>query len=365
MSADTPHPSEPQGCVKLCLCRLEAIFASLVYNITVYGGQRLMIDSTDSFANKLQFIFAGFLVLAILTLLALISLTSDTSTAQAKSTSRSARPVAPNMSNDPNVIASGMAVASFEIGQALDSTAQSINSAAHTTASAASNTGQSIARGTQTGVVTIANGISSGLSSVGRVVSSGFSFLIDIPQAAIAMVADTSVVSSFIRPSEHIEVPIIDPDSPELRTALAAMPATSPASPKSSVRPQWPIHGAITTHFGVSHWPYQYTHSGIDISDGLAPGITPVKPFRPGKVVDTVSSSYGLGNHVRVDHGNGVTSVYAHLSSISVQVGQKVDTDTVLGHEGSTGVSTGTHLHFEILVNGKAANPMQFISGQP
>jgi murein DD-endopeptidase MepM/ murein hydrolase activator NlpD len=72
-----------------------------------------------------------------------------------------------------------------------------------------------------------------------------------------------------------------------------------------------------------------------------------------------------LGNHVIVDHGNGVTSVYAHLHSISVQVGQDVTLDTTLGLEGSTGASTGTHLHFEIRVNGQAANPQQFISGQP
>ena len=66
-----------------------------------------------------------------------------------------------------------------------------------------------------------------------------------------------------------------------------------------------------------------------------------------------------------VDHGNGVTSVYGHLARISVSVGQEVDSSSVLGYEGTTGVSTGVHLHFEIRVNGQAANPHQFISGQP
>jgi murein DD-endopeptidase MepM/ murein hydrolase activator NlpD len=103
----------------------------------------------------------------------------------------------------------------------------------------------------------------------------------------------------------------------------------------------------------------------MDISDGSAPGTTPVKPFRSGVVIEAVHSAYGLGNHVIVDHGSGVTSVYAHLNSISVQVGQKVSLGTTIGMQGTTGVSTGTHLHFEIRVNGKAANPMQFISGQP
>jgi murein DD-endopeptidase MepM/ murein hydrolase activator NlpD len=165
-----------------------------------------------------------------------------------------------------------------------------------------------------------------------------------------------------------MEVPIIDPNSPELRAALAALPPAktgNKTTSKSNSGPAWPIRGAITTHFGVPHWPYQHTHSGMDISDGRAPGITPIKPFRPGRVIDTIHSNYGLGNHVIVDHGNGVTSVYAHLASISVRTGQAVDLGTTLGHEGSTGASTGTHLHFEIRVNGQAADPRQFISGQP
>jgi murein DD-endopeptidase MepM/ murein hydrolase activator NlpD len=68
---------------------------------------------------------------------------------------------------------------------------------------------------------------------------------------------------------------------------------------------------------------------------------------------------------VIIDHGKGVTSVYAHLASISVKEGKKVGMDTVLGYEGTTGLSTGVHLHFEIRVNGQAADPRQFISGHP
>jgi len=89
-----------------------------------------------------------------------------------------------------------------------------------------------------------------------------------------------------------------------------------------------------------------------------------VKAFRSGKVIGAETTG-GLGNHVIVDHGNGVTSVYGHLAKITVSVGQNVDTTTVLGIEGSTGVSTGPHVHFEIRVNGQATNPHQFISGQP
>jgi len=83
------------------------------------------------------------------------------------------------------------------------------------------------------------------------------------------------------------------------------------------------------------------------------------------QIIDVVVSKKGLGNHVVVDHGNGVTSVYGHLASIAVKVGQDVDTTTTIGQEGTTGVSTGTHLHFEIRVNGQATNPYRFISGKP
>jgi murein DD-endopeptidase MepM/ murein hydrolase activator NlpD len=166
------------------------------------------------------------------------------------------------------------------------------------------------------------------------------------------------------------EVPIIDPNSPELLAALTALPPAKTKDAKQAATrdnsdPVWPIHGAITTNFGVPHWPYQATHTGLDISDGQASGVTPVKPFRPGRVVDVVASGSGLGNHVVVDHGQGVTSVYAHLASISVKVGQKVAQGTTLGLEGSTGASTGTHLHFEIRVHGRAADPHRFINGQP
>jgi murein DD-endopeptidase MepM/ murein hydrolase activator NlpD len=66
-----------------------------------------------------------------------------------------------------------------------------------------------------------------------------------------------------------------------------------------------------------------------------------------------------------IDHGGGLSSVYGHLYSISVKAGQMVDTNTVLGYEGSTGASTGTHLHFEIRVNGQPEDPKKFIPGLP
>lgn len=103
----------------------------------------------------------------------------------------------------------------------------------------------------------------------------------------------------------------------------------------------------------------------MDISSGNRSGVMPIKPFRAGVVVEAVHTRYGLGNHVVVDHGEGITSTYAHLYSIAVHVGQPVGTDTALGQEGSTGVSTGTHLHFEIRKDGQLQNPQDYIAGTP
>lgn len=191
--------------------------------------------------------------------------------------------------------------------------------------------------------------------------------VLEIPGGVVGFLSNSAVMGSVIRPTDHAQVPIIDPESPALIEAKTAIAGSSGVLGQSQAAdtPMWPIHGEVTTRFGVNHWPYQATHTGIDISDGQRPGVTPIHPFKSGTVIFAGRANNGLGNHIIIDHGNGVTSVYAHLSSISVAVGQVVNQSIVLGLEGTTGVSTGTHLHFEIRVNGMAADPTQFINGQP
>lgn len=191
-------------------------------------------------------------------------------------------------------------------------------------------------------------------------------FIIQIPLNLYEAISSTKVVNSVITPADHEhgdEVPIIDPNDPALAAAKKALPAVSPSS-ETPQEAQWPMHGAITTYFGEKGPHYHPTHTGIDISDGQRSGVTPIHPFRSGKVI-LVEHSSGLGNHVIIDHGNGITSVYAHMYSVAVRPGQDVDTNTELGREGTTGVSTGTHLHFEIRVNGQATDPRGFIAGTP
>jgi len=142
-------------------------------------------------------------------------------------------------------------------------------------------------------------------------------------------------------------------------------PAATPPLPPTQDTAVWPIHGRITADYGVPHAPWQRYHSGIDISSGKRSGATPIVSFKAGKVTHVGRSTQGYGNHVIVDHGGGLTSLYAHLSRITVQIGQQIAPGEQLGFEGSSGMTTGPHLHFEIRVDGKAVNPRSVLTGNP
>lgn len=127
----------------------------------------------------------------------------------------------------------------------------------------------------------------------------------------------------------------------------------------------WPLRGKVFTAFGVPHQPWQPTHTGMDISSAQPSGQTSITPFKEGTVLQVIRSNVGYGNHVIIDHGNGMTSLYAHLYSISVVPGQRVKPGDVVGYEGSSGTSTGTHVHFEVRQNGSPVNPRQYIANNP
>ena len=130
----------------------------------------------------------------------------------------------------------------------------------------------------------------------------------------------------------------------------------------------WPTRGAyrVSSHYGyrsasISGWSY---HGGIDIvlGSGSSAGI-PVVASASGTVVTAYSGWRGYGHTVVIDHGNGIKTRYAHMypGSITVRVGQKVYQGQQIGRIGSTGNSTGPHLHFEVLVNGYKVNPYPYI----
>jgi murein DD-endopeptidase MepM/ murein hydrolase activator NlpD len=115
----------------------------------------------------------------------------------------------------------------------------------------------------------------------------------------------------------------------------------------------WPVQGTITSNFGPRWGTY---HRGVDIG---APAGTPVIAADSGMVV-FAGWNGGYGNLVKVAHGSDMQTWYAHLSEIKVSTGQEVKKGDVIGYVGSTGRSTGPHLHFEVHVEGVAKDPLSF-----
>ena len=118
-----------------------------------------------------------------------------------------------------------------------------------------------------------------------------------------------------------------------------------------------PVNGSISSRFGSRGGSRSTVHTGLDISTSSGTGIRPVAA---GTVVYAgYKGSYG--NLLIIDHGNGVQSYYAHCNALYVSTGQQVGADTTVAAVGSTGNSTGPHLHLEIRINGTPVNPQNYI----
>ncbi len=119
-------------------------------------------------------------------------------------------------------------------------------------------------------------------------------------------------------------------------------------------------HVSLSSPFGVRSDPITGRpafHPGLDFAGGFS---TPIHATAPG-VVSFTGVRSGYGNTIEIDHGGGFKTRYAHLQAIAVSVGQRVAVGQRIGAMGSTGRSTGPHLHYEIWVNGKAQNPDRFL----
>ena len=126
---------------------------------------------------------------------------------------------------------------------------------------------------------------------------------------------------------------------------------------------QLPVSAPISSQFGVRRDPINHQsrfHKGIDLA---APEGMKVVPAMPGKVIES-GYNQGYGNYVLIQHSGDLQTRYGHLASIDVKAGDLVDSETSIGKVGSTGRSTGPHLHFEVIKKGKAVDPISTIGEQ-
>lgn len=130
--------------------------------------------------------------------------------------------------------------------------------------------------------------------------------------------------------------------------------SSGPVGPPSAAGLIWPANGLFTSPFG---WRWGRMHEGIDIA---LPEGTAIRAAQSGTVI-LAAYTGGYGNYICVDHGNALSTCYAHLSSYAVSVGSSVSQGSVIAGSGNTGSSTGPHLHFEVRVNGVAQDPMGYL----
>jgi murein DD-endopeptidase MepM/ murein hydrolase activator NlpD len=139
----------------------------------------------------------------------------------------------------------------------------------------------------------------------------------------------------------------------KIRAAQAGSSVSSSATP-SAAGLIWPVAGTLTSPYG---WRWGRMHEGIDIAAGSG---TPIYASASGTVI-ACGYEGGYGNLVVLDHGGGLATAYGHQSSIAVTCGQSVGRGQLVGYVGSTGRSTGPHVHFEVRVGGGAVDPLGYL----
>ncbi len=166
-----------------------------------------------------------------------------------------------------------------------------------------------------------------------------------------AMAAATQAMQSFTTQGEFGSIPFTNAPVSNNSFALGLTDAAS------NVPAIWPTTGVVTSPYGL-RWGGTDFHPGIDIANDLG---TPIVATADGVVVYAGWNAGGYGNMVDIDHGNGLMTRYGHASQVVVSAGQFVRRGQVIALMGSTGFSTGPHVHYEVHVNGQRVNPISYL----
>lgn len=144
-----------------------------------------------------------------------------------------------------------------------------------------------------------------------------------------------------------------------IRAALAEQQQISAVNQRLSASTPsiWPSTGDVSSPYGL-RWGGSDFHPGVDIADDYG---TPIYAAADGVVTEAGWNSGGYGNMVDIDHGNGIWTRYGHAQEVVVTAGQTVKKGQIIAYMGSTGYSTGPHVHYEVHVNGEVVNPASYL----
>ena len=158
-----------------------------------------------------------------------------------------------------------------------------------------------------------------------------------------ALSREEATLSALIRARQ---LPPESTDSPAASNAPAAKVGGSGVA--------WPTNGSVTSGFG---YRWGSLHAGIDIANGVG---TPIRAAKAGTII-LAGWNGGYGNCIVIDHGGGFSTLYGHMTRLRASEGQRVSQGDLIGDMGSTGNSTGSHLHFETRVNGNPQDPTRYL----
>lgn len=178
--------------------------------------------------------------------------------------------------------------------------------------------------------------------------------------AGALVLCATALLLNYFQPHTTYAVTPSQPQTNDTALAEAQAAAAKKAEKLAATPTIWPVSGPVTSGFGDRTSPFgesSETHAGIDIA--IDSGV-PVVATADGRVLQSGPVG-GYGNLVQLDHGNGVSTLYGHNSQIIVQVGDTVKKGQIIAYAGSTGRSTGPHVHYEVRENDTAVNPWKYL----